>query len=230
MGNNFFRYDVVDGSGSMSACMAWSFNEKGSLELGDTSRVFHTPQGDPLYRGNSYESSRAICNETRMERLQRELSELIQQLPNDTRISLEVFSTPGYYNNRQWQKSKDGLVTLGDGDNRDSALEFVSSLDEAAGNTWGGTNPWQGLSRSFSDTEADTLYFLSDGLPTTALSIPGEDASYSNQYRPAATYYANLNNSRQTKPLQVNATSVMLGSEWMENLAKNTSGNYIQSQ
>ena len=221
---------LVDGSGSMSACMAWSFNEKGSLELGDTSRVFHTPQGDPLYRGNSYESSRAICNETRMERLQRELSELIQQLPNDTRISLEVFSTPGYYNNRQWQKSKDGLVTLGDGDNRDSALEFVSSLDEAAGNTWGGTNPWQGLSRSFSDTEADTLYFLSDGLPTTALSIPGEDASYSNQYRPAATYYANLNNSRQTKPLQVNATSVMLGSEWMENLAKNTSGNYIQSQ
>ncbi len=221
---------LVDGSGSMSACMAWSFNEKGSLELGDTSRIFHTPQGDPLYRGNSYESSRAICNETRMERLQRELSELIQQLPNDTRISLEVFSTPGYYNNRQWQKSKDGLVTLGDGDNRDSALEFVSSLDEAAGNTWGGTNPWQGLNRSFSDTEADTLYFLSDGLPTTALSIPGEDASYSNQYRPAATYYANLNNARQTKPLQVNATSVMLGSEWMENLAKNTSGNYIQSQ
>ena len=165
-----------------------------------------------------------------MERLQRELSELIQQLPNDTRISLEVFSTPGYYNNRQWQKSKDGLVTLGDGDNRDSALEFVSSLDEAAGNTWGGTNPWQGLTRSFNDTEADTLYFLSDGLPTTALSIPGEDASYSNQYKPAAIYYADLNNARQTKPLQVNTTSVMLWSEWMEDLAKNTSGKYIQSQ
>ena len=46
-----------------------------------------------------------------MERLQRELSELIQQLPNDTRISLEVFSTPGY-NNRQWQKYKDGLSHL----------------------------------------------------------------------------------------------------------------------
>ena len=221
---------LVDGSGSMSACMAWSFDEKGSLELGDTSRVFHTPQGDPLHRGNSYESTKAICNETRMERLQRELSELIQQLPNDTSISLEVFSTPGYYNNRQWEKSKDGLVTLGDGDNRDSALEFVSSLDEAAGSTWGGTNPWQGLNRSFDDTEADTLYFLSDGLPTTALSIPGEDATYSNQYKPAAAYYANLNNARQTKPLQVNTTSVMLWSEWMENLAKNTSGNYIQSQ
>jgi hypothetical protein len=221
---------LVDGSGSMSACMAWSFDENESLELGDTSRTYHTPQGDPLYRGNSYESSRAICNETRMERLQRELSELIQKLPNDTRISLEVFSTPGYYNNRQWQKSKNGLVTLGDGDNRAFALEFVSSLDEASGKTWGGTNPWEGLKRSFNDTEADTLYFLSDGLPTTQLRIPGEDANYSNQYNPAADYFAGLNNTRQTKPLQVNTTSVMLGSEWMKNLSDLTSGNYLQSQ
>ena len=221
---------LVDGSGSMSACMAWSFDENGSLEIGDTRRDYHTPQGDPLYRGNAYESSKAICNETRMERLQRELSELIQQLPNDTQISLEVFSTPDYYNNRQWQKSKDGLVTLGDGDNRASALEFVSSLDEASGKTWGGTNPWEGLKRSFEDTEADTLYFLSDGLPTTKLNIPGEDASYSNQYKPAADYYAGLNGTRQTKPLQVNATSVMLSSEWMKNLSDLTSGNYLQSQ
>ena len=210
--------------------MAWSFDENGTLELGDTRRVFHTPQGDPLYRGNTYESSRAICNETRMERLQRELSELIEQLPGDTWISLVVFTTPGYYNNRQWQKSENGLVTLGDGDNRDSAHAFVSSLDEAAGNTWGGTNPWEGLKRSFDDTEADTVYFLSDGLPTTSLSIPGEDARYSNQYKPAADYDRNLNNSRQTKPLKVNTTSVMLSSEWMKMLAENTSGEYIQSQ
>ena len=119
---------------------------------------------------------------------------------------------------------------ISDGDNRDSALAFVSSLDEAAGNTWGGTNPWEGLKRSFDDTEADTLYFLSDGLVTTSLSIPGEDARYSNQYKPAADYYRNLNNSRQTKPLKVNTTSMILSSEWMKMLAENTSGQYIQSQ
>ncbi|AII44104.1 hypothetical protein KR100_12160 [Synechococcus sp. KORDI-100] len=222
---------LVDGSGSMSACMAWSFGKNGTLEMGDTNRTYHTPQGDPLYRGNSYETSKAICNETRMERLQRELSELIQQLPQDTKVSLEVFSTPGYFNNRQWDKSKNGLVTIGDGNNRDSALEFVSSLDDQPGSTWGGTNPWAGLERSFEDKEADTLYFLSDGLPTTKLSIPGEDASYSNDFRPAATYYAKLNEEeRQTKPLQVNSTSVMLSSPWMEDLSKKTEGNYIQSQ
>ena len=98
------------------------------------------------------------------------------------------------------------------------------------GNEWGGTDPWAGLDRSFNDTEADTLYFLSDGLPTSTLYIPGEDASYSNQYKPAAKYYAGLNDSRTTKPLKVNTTSVMLGSEWMEELSNKTSGEYIQSQ
>ena len=58
---------LVDGSGSMSACMAWSYDEDEALEIGDTSREYQTPQGDPLYRGNSYESSKAICNETRMD-------------------------------------------------------------------------------------------------------------------------------------------------------------------
>ncbi|WP_071991433.1 hypothetical protein [Synechococcus sp. CC9616] len=223
---------LVDGSGSMSACMSWSFDEKGSLEKGNTSRWFHTPQGDPLYRGNAYEYSNAICNETRMERLQRELSELIQQLPEDTRISLEVFSTPGSYNDRQWDRSKNGLVTISDGDNRDSAQAFVSSLDEASAKSWGGTNPWDALERSFDDTEADTLYFLSDGLPTSTYRItPGEDASYSNDYKPAAEFFARKNaDERQTNPLKVNSTSVMLDSEWMKDLSKKTEGNYIQSQ
>lgn len=221
---------LVDGSGSMSACMSWSFDENGALETGNTSRIFHTPEGDPLYEGNSYESSKAICNETRMERLQRELAELIQQLPADTQISLEVFSTEGYYNNRVWEKSKDGLVTIGYGDNRDSALKFVSSFDEAPGNTWGGTDPWEGLNRSFEDSEADTLYFLSDGLPTTRLDFNGGYANYSNSYKPAADYYANLNDQRQSNQLSVNTTSVMLHSEWMKDLSGLTSGIYLQSQ
>ena len=104
----------------------------------------------------------------------------------------------------------------------------MSSLDDQPGTEWGGTNPWAGLQRSFNDKEADTLYFLSDGLPTTKLSIPGEDASYSNEYKPAAPYYASLNNERQTKPLIINTTSVMLRSDWMKDLSDKTGGNYIR--
>ena len=221
---------LVDGSGSMSACMAWSYKANGELETGDTKRMFHTPAGDPLYKGNSYETSYAICHETRMERLQDELSELIQALPEDTKISLEVFSTPNRSNNKQWDRSKNGLVTIGSGDNRANALVFVESLDDPEPDTWGGTNPWAGLQRSFDDHEADTLYFLSDGLPTSSLEISDElVASYENNYNPAADFYS-IQNSDRSKPLKVNSTSVKLLSNWMRILSEKTSGNYLQSQ
>lgn len=221
---------LVDGSGSMSACMAWSYKANGELEMGDTKRMFHTPKGDPLYRGRSYETSYAICHETRMERLQDELSELIQALPEDTKISLEVFSTTNRSNNKQWDRSKNGLVTIGSGDNRANALIFVESFDDPQPDTWGGTDPWAGLQRSFDDKEADTLYFLSDGLPTSKLDISdGPDASYENNYKPAAEYFSSQNSGR-IKPLKVNSTSVKLLSDWMQMLSEKTAGNYLQSQ
>ena len=221
---------LVDGSGSMSACMAWSYKANGELEMGDTKRMFHTPAGDPLYNNESYEFSYAICHETRMERLQKELSELVQTLPEDTKISLEVFSTTDAENNKQWGRSKNGLVSIGDGDNRTNALIFIESLDDPQPNTWGGTSPWSGIQRSFDDTETDTLYFLSDGLPTSTLSISNaDDASYENDYKTAAPYYSSQNKNR-IKPLIVNATSVKLMSDWMRILSEQTSGNYLQSQ
>lgn len=220
---------LVDGSGSMSACMSWSYGYGEELETGDTYQTFHTPQGDPLYRGNLFETTNAICHETRMERLQRELKVLINQLPQDAKISLEVFSTANRANNRQWNLSTSGLVTIGDPGNRDSAISFVESLDDDPPGDWGGTNPWDGLQRSFDDTEADTLYFLSDGLPTKTLATQRGNAEYSNNYLPAALYFASLNDSRN-RPLVVNTTSVMLSSEWMQELSDQTSGNYLQSQ
>jgi hypothetical protein len=103
-------------------------------------------------------------------------------------------------------------------------------LDDPQPNTWGGTSPWSGLQRSFDDTEADTLYFLSDGLPTSTLSIRNaNDASYENEYKTAALYYSSQNMNR-IKPLIVNATSVKLMSDWMKMLSEQTSGNYLQSQ
>ena len=119
------------------------------------------------------------------------------------------------------------MVNLGD--NRTSALEFVDSLDDAAPTTWGGTKPWTGLERAFKDTTADTLYFLSDGLPTSRFSIPGPDASYDNNYMTAAPYFAKMNDKRTESPLVVNSTSVKLESGWMEDLSVRTSGTYLQS-
>ena len=43
-----------------------------------------------------------------MERLQSQLTELLQQLPDDTNIGLEVFSTPDRANNRSWAPFRGG--------------------------------------------------------------------------------------------------------------------------
>ena len=222
---------LVDGSGSMSACMAWSYKNNKELEMGDTERTYYTPKDDPLYKaGKNYRETKAICHETRMERLQSELTELIQRLPPDTKISLEAFSTSQGVNNKIWDRSANGLVNIKD--NRNSALTFIDSLDDESPREWGGTDPWDGLQRSFNDNEADTLYFLSDGLPTKRLSIGGNndiDASYENSYITAAPYFASKNDSRDKK-LKVNTTSIKLQSNWMEALSEQTSGNYLQSQ
>ena len=227
---------LVDGSGSMSACMSWSYKVNGDLEMGDTIRTFHTPSdgdpADPLYKKykSVWADTYAICNETRMERLKTELSSLIRNLPEDTKVGLEIFSTTNKANNRQWERSKNGLVTISSGDNRDNALAFIESLDDPSPHTWGGTDPWDGLQRAFDDDETDTLYFLSDGLPTEDLYIGnGMYASYEDDYKSAAGFFSSKNKERKT-PLKVNTTSVKLNSQWMENLSDLTSGKYLQSK
>ena len=227
---------LVDGSGSMSACMAWSYKNDEDLAMGDTKRTFHTPSNgdpaDPLYQKYKrvWATTYAICNETRMERLQKELSNLIRNLPEDTKIGLEIFSTTNNANNRQWERSKNGLVTISSGDNRKNALAFIESLDDPHPHTWGGTDPWDGLQRAFDDHETDTLYFLSDGLPTESLYIgKGMYASYGDEYKSAAKFFSSQNKKREN-PLKVNTTSVKLNSQWMKSLSDLTSGKYLQSQ
>ena len=54
-----------------------------------------------------------------MERLKEEMTKIIESLPSNTKVSIEIFSSKSnngnsYYNNRQWSRSKDGLVTIGE--------------------------------------------------------------------------------------------------------------------
>ena len=217
---------LLDGSGSMSACMDWRRNVDGNLERGENWRTFYTPPGDPVRRGN-YTRTNAICNETRMERLQLDLITLLDSLPDETMISLEAFSSENYQNNRRWSVSRNNLVRIGDSNNRQGAKDFVNSLNDGSPNRWGGTYPWPGLQRAFNDTETDTLYFLSDGLPTEAPDGFREWA-YQN-YMPAATYYTSYNDNRDTQ-LKVNTTAVGVNAPWMLALSEKASGAHLQSQ
>ena len=220
---------LVDGSGSMSACMIWSKNADGKYVKGDSYRYFYSPEEGQYIR------TKNICLKTRMERLQDQLKIVLNGLPDDAKIAIESFSTPGTSwsnKNKKWNKSASGLVELGDidSDTRKSADAFINSLDDGNPKNWGGTKPWQGLEDAFSDEEADTLYFLSDGRPTYSLDVGnGQYARTSNEFVPAGKYFADMNNIR-TRKLKINSTAVELSSSWMQELSERTGGNYIQSQ
>ncbi|WP_250395050.1 VWA domain-containing protein [Synechococcus sp. MU1655] len=208
---------ILDGSGSMSACVAWSG------EYGNTRRRFYDPN-----RG--YFRTYEICSFTRMEALQHEMIDIISNLPDYTKIGLASFSTSGKRNNKTWEDSRNNLVELGPSNSeaRRSAIRFVNSLSSSDPTYWGGTMPWSTLDDAFGDNLTDTIYFLSDGKPNKDRN--GNTWS-SYDYDNVADHYAALNTARVNNgvtSIKLNSTSVGLDSEWMQILSSRTSGEYMK--
>lgn len=197
---------IVDGSGSMSTCIAWGSS------YGDTYRTF--------YDGSRYIQTRKICNLTRMESLQNELRALINSLSADTKISLEAFSSPGYNNHRSWRQGNLQELTA---DNRQKAIDFVNSLSSGSVTKWGGTRPWSALDRAFDNNDATAIFFMTDGKPNYDRN-GGYWSSY--DFEPTATYYINKNNSRDPNKLNANTVSVGQKSEWLQLISDGTEGIY----
>ena len=196
---------IVDGSGSMSTCIAW-----GST-YGDQRRIF--------YNGRRYFRTRRTCLLTRMESLQNELRALLGSLANNTTVSLQSFSSPGYLNHRSWNGG--AMAPLTDA-NRADALEFVNSLSNGKPTRWGGTRPWDSLDTAFGNANATSIFLMTDG-------DPNQDRNGGNwtsaDYQPTADAYVAMNNSRDPK-LSVNTVSVGQPSQWMELLSGGASGIY----
>ena len=210
---------VLDGSGSMSACILW-----GNTRTGVDQKYYDPNQG-------GYFVTDWHCHITRMETLQQELRTMISDLDKDTNISLEMFSAPGGKNHEQiWELSKNGLTRIGDLGVRESALNWVNTLDDVDNvSDWGGTIPWPGMSRAFDDTATDTVYFLSDGQPNSFQhsSLKNND----NTANGVVNHYISENTVRLAKnktPLKVNTIALGIKSEWMEELSSQTGGNYMQ--
>ena len=207
---------VIDGSGSMSACVMWG-DGYGSW------RTFYDPNE------GRYRNTRRICALSRMEALISEMTMILEQLPNNTKIGLTSFSSSGYGNNKEWSESRDSLVRLGDEGKRDSAIQFVNTLDNERVTRWGGTDPWNAIQKAFDDTETDTLYLMSDGQPNRDRS--GGNWS-SRDHQPTANYYAGENNNRKhagkDRALIVNSTSLGIESPWLAKLSELTQGYYNQ--
>jgi hypothetical protein len=207
---------VIDGSGSMSACVMWG-DGYGSW------RTFYDP------KEGRYRDTRRICALTRMGALISEMTMILEQLPDNTKIGLTSFSSGNYKNNKEWGESRNSLVRLGEDDKRDSAIQFVNSLDNEKVTKWGGTDPWESIQKAFDDTETDTLYLMSDGQPNRDRNGGGWSSW---DHQPTATFYASENDNRRHKgvdrALIVNATSLGLESPWLKKLSELTQGYYNQ--
>ena len=196
---------IVDGSGSMSACITWG-STTNSL-----SRVY--------YNGSSYTSTKRNCLVTRMESLQNELRNLLMSLPSTARISLQAFSSPGYLNHRSWMN---GNLVLFSDTNRTSALAFVNSLSAGDVTRWGGTVPWPTLDKAFANLSAQSIYFMTDGDPNNDRN----GGSWSSaDFQPTANTYLGVNNGRTIK-LTVNTVSIGQDSPWLKLLSDGAIGTY----
>ena len=199
---------LVDGSGSMSACILWGSGRG---------------QRRTYWTGKRYISSRKICALTRMESLQNELIAIINELTPDTMINIESFSSRGYLNHRGWKPSNNRLISLDDDSTRQSAISFVNSLNDGNVTRWGGTHPWDGLNAALNDQETDTLYFLSDGEPSTD---PRGGKWSKKDFTSTVNSYVAKNDQRSQK-ITINTTALGLDSKWMNELADRSTGDYL---
>ena len=209
---------VIDGSGSMSACVMW-----GDGISTDGWKTYYDP-----VKGR-YRDSNQNCSRTRMGDLIKEMKAILEELPNNTKIGITAFSSGDYQNNKEWSESKNGLVRIGDNGKRESAIAFVNSLDDQNAKKWGGTDPWRAIQKVFDDTETDTLYLMSDGRPNRDRN--GGDWT-SRDHQSTAEYYSKQNKNRtyngKDRALIVNTTSLGLESPWLEKLSELTQGYYNQ--
>ena len=211
---------ILDGSGSMSACILWGNNWTNEY------KKYFNPNGGGYFTTNKH------CHITRMETLQQELRTMIADLSDDTNISLEMFSATGGENHeKRWNLSKDSLIRISGIGVRESALNWVNTLDDVSDvGDWGGTIPWPSLSRAFEDTNADTVYFLSDGEPNSFSDLVFSGSSVSSE-DDVVEYYTtqNVKRTNDNKPsLIVNTIALGIESNWMEKLSEKTDGTYMQ--
>ncbi|WP_158079951.1 DUF4476 domain-containing protein [Archangium sp. Cb G35] len=91
---------------------------------------------------------------TRLQFVQRELQSVLkEQLPEDAKFNLVVFST-------RVQTWKPRLVPATPRSVQE-AVQYVGALQQG-----GGTNIHGALEKAFADSEVDAVYFLTDGMPT----------------------------------------------------------------
>ena len=130
---------------------------------GDRRTYYDPNQGTYISRSRN-------CAFTRMEAMQSELTGILTDLPDETKIGLQAFSTSGRANNKSWQPSEQRLVTISEPGMRDSSIAFVNTLDDPYPTEWGVPSLGRN-SKAFDDEEVILCTFYPMENPTEILMV-----------------------------------------------------------
>ena len=110
--------------------------------------------------------------------MQSELTSILTNLSDDTKIGLHAFSTTGKANNKSWAPSNNRLVDISEPGMRDSAIAFVNTLDDPYPGSWGGTKPWNAMQKTFNNEEVDTPCSEKAGMECEEVYTPCSEKSH----------------------------------------------------
>ena len=167
---------IIDVSGSMAIKdPGEEKDEDGEVEEGEGTQERNKPGAKPKpatppYNGPSLKPGDKDYNKLpdsrmRIERAKRQLRRLVNAFPGDTFFNIVRFST----DSAAWKPKK--ILPANPGNKRDS-LKFIENLKAN-----GVTAAYKALVTAFECSEADTIYFISDGSPTDDQGQPLQQAA-----------------------------------------------------
>ena len=147
----------------------------------------------------------------RIDVLKDDMRNLLNKLPETATVSILAFNK----GTKSWQQGNQMPLTAA---NRTSALDFINSLKP---NYY--TVPWPALESAFANKSADTLFFVTDGLPSQNLNGGNWGTAEESQ---AISHFLNINNARIGNRLTVHSISIVQESPWLQQLSAGASGTY----
>ena len=168
--------------------------------------------------GTTVDPAELAAQNTRLERSKRELASAIRRLPEGTRFGVITYAGPSYA--KAWQR---GLVAA-TAEAKDAVTEYIEGF--TAG---GSTATDVALALAFADSSLDTIYLISDGVPThqgmRAGQPPGDTAGLTQAILDGV---AERNLLRDVRVFTLGFPQVQLGYAFLSALARQNDGQFIK--
>lgn len=164
------------------------------------------------------------CPRTRMQLMQQQISQVLNNVSDSTLIQIVVRSNEGS-NDRSWPSSTT-WATIGAGNQRAEAIAFINSLSNGNPETWGtSSNPFAALEASLKNPNIDNAYVVLDDPPDR--DCLGNNWGLTVYINSCLNTIISLQSSRAHKA-SIHSLSIGLESNWLRTMSINNYGTYLK--